>query len=500
MNFKRLNKPAVFFIIIILSFAFSSWVSAQTAAESLRIVFMEPDTVHRADTLPAYRTVLDSERLATYRKWCQNEAAQMAFDLFERTWKILEKSGSAGLQVPVYHIALVPEGNYAAVGFRLFGDSGIERHPNTPYIKLDPSDWSFNTTLLHETGHVLLAMLNRGREIPKKEIASISHTTAALTDRGTAFDEGFAIHLETLAAHFGSDPIIRDRYDHKKFLFGAPSIQGEYHRQAADLLSFSQTRSRYHEVRENNFAFAPAFHGPDYLRVQLEKTRDFSTLRDANQLLQSEGFYASFFFGFLVRGDSVPGTGIVKDRQMKMLESLLAMFTSRKTDAESPYLLYFVEAFMERYPAEAKQVLDVLTDLSHGVFIDRDAAKIWREHYLGALRLDLAERKNQSIEAARERWRTQTLKDPNILYSLLGPQIRCQVPELSVFLVAFRDSTALSFDLNTVEDGIIRMIPEITDSQITAWLSERAEKAFADPDDFKKRCHLDEKVLKHLKF
>src|SRR6266508_4308910 len=65
--------------------------------------------------------------------------------------------------------------------------------PQTSYIKLAPEDWVFSTTLLHETGHMLLSMLNGGRQVPKREIASISHTTAALTDRGTAFDEGFAI-------------------------------------------------------------------------------------------------------------------------------------------------------------------------------------------------------------------------------------------------------------------------------------------------------------------
>ena len=150
--------------------------------------------------------------------------------------------GLAGRQPAEYFIALVPDGNNGAVGFRLRVGQTIEDHPHTAYIQLGPEDWRFTTTLLHETGHVALAMLAGGREVPKRAIAAIPHTVAALTDRGTAFDEGFATHLETLVAHVSTAPEVRQRYRHDQFLFGPEAqMRGEYYQHSSDLLTFAQT-------------------------------------------------------------------------------------------------------------------------------------------------------------------------------------------------------------------------------------------------------------------
>ena len=61
----------------------------------------------------------------------------------------------------------------------------------------------------------------------------------------------------------------------------------------------------------------------------------------------------------------------------------------RRWRVDDPFLLLFVEAYIRKFPAEASEVIDVLLDLSHGVFVDREAAALWHAHYLGALRLDL---------------------------------------------------------------------------------------------------------------
>lgn len=495
MNRIVVYSPGCLLCALLLAFP------AEAQVEGVRLMFMEPEATAEAGQPPTYRLVTDPERAKTYTAWTNNEAARMALELYQRAWRIAHKNDQARAQNPVYYIALVPEGNHADVGFRLRSDAGQEAYPHMAYVKLDPDEPTFRTTLLHETGHVLLYLLNGGMKIPGRDIASIPHTTAALTDRGTAFSEGFAIHLETLAAHLTTDPAMRDRYHHQRFLFGpSHQRQSEYFRHSIDLLTYSQSRARYYEIRENNFAFAPAFRGPDYLRVQLDKSRDFATLRDANQLLQSEGFYASFFFSFLLRGERAPTAETIHQRQDKVLATLAEMFRSRAMEPDAPYLLYFVETHMQMRPAEAGEAVDVLLDLSHGVFVDRHAATLWRDHYLGALRLDLAERNNEKIAAARSQWRTEALKHPNVLSALLGPQIRCEVPARSVMLVAFGEAAPLSFDVNTVEEGIMRLIPGITDSQIDTWLLQRRQKAFSDVDDFKKRAGLSEHVLARLKF
>jgi len=208
-------------------------------------------------------------------------------------------------------------------------------------------------------------------------------------------------------------------------------------------------------------------------------------LRDANQLLQCEGFYASFFFVLLMRGEGLPDEATLQARQERMLIALRETLADARraggtgataathpakgaddesdagdaADADTPWLPHFVETYMRLYPDEAGEVVDVLLDLSHGVFVDAEAGALWREYYEAALRLDLAGLPKDRVQAARERWRAAVLADPKVLYSRLGPQLRCRVPERRVKLVAFKRESELSFDLNTVEAGVIRMIP-----------------------------------------
>ena len=85
-----------------------------------------------------------------------------------------------------------------------------------------------------------------------------------------------------------------------------------------------------------------------------------------------------------------------------------------------------------------------------------------------------------------------------ILASLLGPQIPVEIPGVSILVVAFEESAPLAFDVNTVEEGIIQMVPEISAKQKETWITQRAIKPFSDFEDFKTRCGLDEKVLKHF--
>jgi hypothetical protein len=355
--------------------------------------------------------------------------------------------------------------------------------------------------MLHETGHVVLSVLNRGDGIPTLQLVSIPHTTAALTDRGTAFNEGFAIHLETLAAHLSDAPDMRKRYRHERMAFGGARLaHSEYSRHAADLATFSQDLARYQAIRDNHFAFASGYREPDYLRVQLEAARDFATLRNANQLLQSEGFYASFFFAYLMRGDAIPSSETLAERQDKMFAALAEHFADEPMTPDAPHMLHFVETHMRMFPDEARDVVNVLLDLSHGVFVDVAAAELWREHYMAALRLDLEVVRGDQVESARGRWREAVLRDPQVLYSRLGAQIGCTVSEVKVLLVAFGRAMPLSFDINTVQEGIIRLIPGISDADVLRWLDERERAPFTSVEDFKKRAASAGDWVTHMRF
>jgi hypothetical protein len=165
------------------------------------------------------------------------------------------------------------------------------------------------------------------------------------------------------------------------------------------------------------------------------------------------------------------------------------MFDPAKSP-NSPWLLDFVCEFIKQFPEQKTIVVDALNDLSHGVFVDPEAAALWRDHYLAALRLDVAHLNRKGIDAARQRWREQVLADPRILYSRLGAEIPCTVPGTHVKLVAMESDEPVKFDVNTVQPGILRLIPGITQVEISTWLAERARKPFTGADDFRARGFL----------
>jgi len=460
------------------------------AAVAQTVVFLEPAANTSIDTsrpgireqMPLYRTVADSSR---YSPWLENEWARRALRLYETAWKQAERSGR---QPQEYYVALVPGGNHAAAGFRLETAGGVNDFPRVAYMILGPDEGSFGDTFLHETGHVAMRMLAGGRELPGAEVSSIPHSTAALSDRATAFSEGFAIHLETLAAHLATSRAARDYYHHEAFRFsGAPYKMDEYFRHASDLATYAQTLARYTEVRDNHFAFAPAWRGPDYLRVQLEKARDFSQLRDANQLLQSEGFHATFFFCWVAHGPGLPDDSAWLAREERVFQAMAVVFDAVQPEPDTPWLLYFVQHYLRMFPGEREKIVAAFNDLSHGVFVDPEAGALWRAHYTAALRLDLKGLNRDTILASRKLWNQRVADDPQVIFSRIGPQVPCRVTSVPVKLEAFGDAAPLVFDANTAHEGILQLIPGIRAEQVERWMAERSSKPFSSLEDVRRR-------------
>ena len=447
---------------------------------------MEAASTNGIRTDSVYRLVTDSGRLALYHRWMDNESARFALRLYAEARTIALEQDRSAVQPEGYYVALVPGGNHAAVGFRVASGSDTTDYPQAAYILLDPEDWRFATTLLHETGHIVLRILAGGREFPHQSLSSIAHSTAALTDRATAFDEGFAIHLETLLAHLATEPWLMNRYRHGQFLFGdQPGSLSEYYRQTADLLTLSQTVGRYVLVRDNQFAFEPAHNGLDYIRLQLDPARDFAALRSPNALLQSEGFYASFFFGLLLRGSAIPDSATLLLRERQVLQALSDVLGQPQLQPDTPYLLHFLAALVRRFPAATGAVNDVFLDLTHGVFVDRDAEGVWRRQYLASVHVDREGLARDSLEARRAHWRELLLTHPDAVLSRLGPQVRCVVSRVRIRMLG--ESSPLTFDANTAPEGVLQLIPGLSTAGVAAWLTARFQHPVTSWNDLNTR-------------
>ncbi|MCU0293580.1 MAG: general secretion pathway protein GspK [Thermoanaerobaculaceae bacterium] len=472
-------------------------LAAPAAGQSARFLFVEPDPSAAADPLPALRPVTDPARQERLRRWTTNEAASVAAEAYHQARLVV--AGQLVGHAPEPLVVAVMDGEASTdQGFRLLDQGTWRRFPLAPYVRLSEEESRWDTVLLHEAGHACLMLLASGRDLPGHRIASIPHATAALTDRTTAFSEGFATALETVLAQRAAAPAWRARYHHDELRFGVIArMLGEYFRPSGDLVGFSQSLARHQEVRDNRFAFVSAHTGPDYLRTQLDPARDLATLRDPNQLLQSEGFVASVFYGLLMRGPSPPAEELYA-RLGKVMRALREVLTADTVRADTPLLLEAVRAHARLVAAGRGETFSILLDLSRGVLVDAEAAALWQRHYLAALRQDLDRLEVDAINAARRRWLEATLANPEILSIRLGPQLGCTVPAVTVSLPGMGVQAPLGFDLNTAEVGVLRCVPGMSDAEVGRWLAARQQAPFASFDDFRARVALRPVVLSGL--
>lgn len=155
---------------------------------------------------------------------------------------------------------------------------------------------------------------------------------------------------------------------------------------------------------------------------------------------------------------------------------------------------------MKLFPEEKAAIVDALNDTSHGVFLDPAAAWLWKGHYLAALRLDPDKMNLPGLRAARQHWRDQALADPSALLVRLGPELPCELHPAKVRIVILDEENPVRFDLNTVQPGILRLIPGVSETEIAALLAARGRRPFTGRDDFQARAGLLPATLAALKF
>lgn len=216
-----------------------------------------------------------------------------------------------------------------------------------------------------------------------------------------------------------------------------------------------------------------------------DPARDFAALRSPNALLQSEGFYASFFFGLLMRGTAIPDSATLLLREQQVLQALADVLGQVQLQPDTPYLLRFLAAFVRIFPAASAEVNDVFLDLTHGVFVDRDAEGLWRRQYLASIRVDRAGLARDSLDARRARWRELMLTNPDVAFLRLGPQVRCVVARVHIRMLG--QSSPLTFDANTAPEGVLQLVPGLTTSGVGAWLTARAQHPLTSWSDLTTR-------------
>ncbi len=435
------------------------------------VAAVEVRFLERASPDVPWSPIEDAGRLEHLRGLLDHETARFALALYAEAWEV------AGRQpAPELYLGVEDGGNHAEVGLTLADGT---RMPEMPYVRIEDDPSTFASTLLHEGGHAMHALLAAGAPENADDfpIAPIPHSTAAVTDRRTAFNEGLAIHLEAINAHCATDPTTRAFYDHGEVRHGPTGDkQGEYYFPARDVMTYAQTFARYQVVRDGLYAFETAARG-DYLRVQLDPARDLRTLRDPGSMLASEGFVAGVLYQVMIEG----GCDGRVARYRALFEAIRAAETGHGPLDRT--LLLEVLAQLDPVP------VDVFLDLSRGVTIDAEAAARWAQLYDAAIALDLETRDRlvAELEERRQRWHDEATADPLALARRIGPVVPVQVAALEVGIALFGPLQPLTFDANAAGAPLLALVPGWSAAQVAAYLAERDQAPFADAADLRAR-------------
>lgn len=205
-------------------------------------------------------------------------------------------SGCAVLdETPVLYLSR-EDGGFARRGLWLRQDDGSDIFCDASFVDMtvsgrDIADGGFAEIFAHEMGHVFLRRLMG--PLPPSATGKF-HNVFTLTDPVTAFDEGFGIHFQTLAA------LLMDKPSHAAKLEGRDTP-----RLSAFWFSNAERRARLHGVMENRFVHermqGQAGDGA-YWPQELSAGFDYTRLRNGQQMMASEGVLATLFYRLATLG------------------------------------------------------------------------------------------------------------------------------------------------------------------------------------------------------
>jgi DNA uptake protein ComE-like DNA-binding protein len=370
------------------------------------------------------------------------------------------------------------DGGFAHSGFWLSED-GRERWVDEPVVDLVVSpgsvaDGSFEEIFAHELGHVLLRRLLPA--LPDG-YSRTPHHSFSITDQQTAFDEGFAIHFQGLARRLTRNERLREQdfgFDTRPYL--------------PLWLSNLDREQRIQGMRQNWFVheqITPDGPGDDIRRREMSTLFDRTRLKNAAQMLASEGVVATFFYRHLVPGAT--GRNALLERYQPMLRALHALNANGLTLDTAP-VPALAQQLAKVDAGEGKRFIATLMETSYGALASPRLAQAAEALALPGRDGD-AEAFVPSLQAARKEMAEQLAAvqaAPQRLMDAAGPALWLLHPSRTA-----DGKLPLAIDLNTAAREHLLALPGMdAHAADRALASRRAQGSFRSLADFAARSGL----------
>ena len=373
-------------LLLLLAAPAAAGASPQTSPSEQLLVVLT-DTGSEREGLPVYARHPDPDRhLAVLTRGFSGRLLR----LYRLEQQFLAARDGRAIE-PAYLLLSTNQGGFPRFGFWL----GDEKKDGVGYVDLHrDSDLSgrlgaMDQIFPHELAHVVLHQL--AGESPEGNANQV-HAIAVRTDRITAFNEGFAEHVQVLAvddpdavpetAALAHDDEPRRRAE-RRLADYRDALEAAWAPAPAARMSFvlwfgkTEQALRYHAVKANLFARAPAMpermllrrdRYPAYLLENVLPGAPGDPVKPLARLFSTEGFVSSLFWRW-TSSDALrtryrdpefyEAFGTTRDAVDPLdnvyLKLFAALSAGRSHDAPS-----LVRAYVETFPDEANAVAAVL--------------------------------------------------------------------------------------------------------------------------------------------
>ncbi len=404
-------------------------------------------------------------------------------------------------------IFLKKGGNRPKQGFFLKGkDENIDM-TFCHYIEMPPDPVQFETLFAHENGHLIDYYL--GKIDFKDQPARFVHTAPAVTDYLTAYIEGWGIHFETMMVEATQSDQARSLYtlDHVK--------DNAYFIHIQDLMGIAHKSKRYSWVKGNLFAFQRAYKPynagtaealiKNYVYNWMNSDHDSGKIKNAQQMLSSEGVAATFFYRLINDPDIqkryqnknfyVPFLNATPDKEpaeiftplenayLKVIYAkymLIEDYKKAKNELYRPLLLDFSLQYIKVFPEDASDFLTHFYMTTYFTTAIKDSLALYNKvdgssHFT---MYDPEQASNVLMKTFEElqAFMKEVKAEKEIISKYLGEPLWIQNDK---FDLGEKDSPyTLSLNLNSAEKFELMTIPGMTEELADKYLVQRESSVF----------------------
>lgn len=389
-----------------------------------------------------YELMPDKLKKSDYTKDQCEAVMKYALSSIKKPFAILNASPNKSWGGP----ALMPAGTEVVdktgkkidvvTSFIILTDKPNEKNKNNSvFLKDALENDTLDIIMCHENAHGIMADMY-GQKFPDiKKPSKVGHDSYIISDKGTAFVEGWA---EAFEAVYGPNNIKFNEKDRKK-----------YH--IAEFLF-----ARQNPIRRDRYVWVD------------NKAKKNGSLKNGSQLMATEGVIAGLFYDILTsRAIVAPFEKCVK-----------VMFT----DTPQNFVEFF-NALVKKFPEDKRVLYRILLENTHYATMTNDAIRAYCNYY--AYKLKINKKKISKSEYLEYRKKYKTVTETLFKKAMSGSNVFGNVgPELWFYSEARADVTktryfyAHTFDLNTITAKQLKIAGMVLDEDVNRIISERSKDGY----------------------